>query len=196
MPIMPGLERWLCRSAIWGAMAGRVIRPWALGGVPPQGEVLEIGAGGGAMAESMLAAYPDIRSYTTIDPDPAMVAATQRRLARYAPAVTARRGDATDLPLDDGRFDLVLSFLMLHHVGDWPRALAEAVRVLRPGGVLTGYDLLDTAPARRFHKAEGAAFRLAGLGELRAALADLPVEPVLVTPRAFGLLVTFTARRQ
>ena len=58
------------------------------------------------------------------------------------------QADATDLPFDDGRFSLVLSSAMLHHVVGWEQALSEATRVLRPGGRLVGFDLLHVADWR------------------------------------------------
>jgi ubiquinone/menaquinone biosynthesis C-methylase UbiE len=48
----------------------------------------------------------------------------------------------------------VLSVLMLHHVVAWEQALAEAVRVLRPGGRIVAADLLANAPLRLLHQAE------------------------------------------
>ncbi|HET7196206.1 MAG TPA: methyltransferase domain-containing protein [Nocardioides sp.] len=47
-----------------------------------------------------------------------------------------------------GRFDHVLRFLMLHHAIEWPAALAETLRALRPGGSLRGYDLTDSRLSR------------------------------------------------
>jgi ubiquinone/menaquinone biosynthesis C-methylase UbiE len=47
-----------------------------------------------------------------------------------------RLGSALDLPYPDASFDLYVSIGCLHHSGDVPRALAEARRVLRPGGRL------------------------------------------------------------
>ena len=52
-------------------------------------------------------------------------------------------------------FDTVLSWIMLHHTVEWEKALAESVRVLRPGGHVVGYDLLSTAPIRLLHRHEG-----------------------------------------
>ncbi|PZS26418.1 MAG: SAM-dependent methyltransferase, partial [Pseudonocardiales bacterium] len=52
-------------------------------------------------------------------------------------------------------FDVVVSYLMLHHIGNWEAAVAEAVRVLRPGGRFVGYDLIDTAASRALHHADG-----------------------------------------
>ena len=65
-----------------------------------------------------------------------------------------QRADAAALPFPDGRFDLVMSAAMLHHVIEWDKALAEAVRVLRPGGKLVGYDMLNTGPIRLIHVGE------------------------------------------
>jgi arsenite methyltransferase len=51
------------------------------------------------------------------------------------------RGDAMALPFEDGSFDAAVSTQVLEYVDDVPRALAEARRVLRPGGRLL---VLDT----------------------------------------------------
>lgn len=45
-------------------------------------------------------------------------------------------GEATRLPFADGSFDAATMISMLHQVSDWKKALAEARRVLRPGGRL------------------------------------------------------------
>src|SRR3954454_13587582 len=51
-------------------------------------------------------------------------------------AVTYLDGSAEAIPLPDASCDLVLLFLVLHHVRDQAAAAAEVVRVLRPGGRL------------------------------------------------------------
>ncbi|MGV0495105.1 class I SAM-dependent methyltransferase, partial [Mycobacterium kansasii] len=73
------------------------------------------------------------------DFDPAMVRTAARRLQAY-PEVTVRGADATDLPFSADSFDSVLSCLMLHHIVEWERAIAEIARVLRPGGSLVLVD--------------------------------------------------------
>lgn len=80
-----------------------------------------------------------------------MRAAASRRLAGRAVVGTA---GVTALPAD-ASFDAVVSLLMLHHVIEWQRALAEIARVLRTGGVLLGYDLLETPAARLVHRLAG-----------------------------------------
>ena len=72
-----------------------------------------------------------------------MVAVARQTLAPFGDWASAQRADAADLPFEDGRFSVVLPAAMLHHVMAWEEALAKAVRVLRSGGLLFGYDLLD-----------------------------------------------------
>ena len=51
-------------------------------------------------------------------------------------------GDATDLSrLEDAHFDMIVDFMILHHVEGWRRFLDEAFRVLRPGGEMYINDL-------------------------------------------------------
>ena len=56
--------------------------------------------------------------------------------AEHLPPPAVVRGDATRLPVGDGRFDAVIEFHVLHLIPEWRRAVAEVRRVLVPGGVL------------------------------------------------------------
>jgi SAM-dependent methyltransferase len=72
------------------------------------------------------------------EPEPAMLSQLRQRLDR-APAgidVTARRASASSLPLADGAADAVVTTLVLCTVPAPAAVLAEARRVLRPGGRL------------------------------------------------------------
>lgn len=193
MPSMSRMEAAFCRSAPWRAFARRVLLPWALQGFRPDGEVLEIGAGSGAMAAEILGCFPGV-AMTVTDFDPQMAAAVAARLAPFGDRVTVRQADATALPFGDGSFDVVLSWIMLHHTVGWEKAVTEAVRVLRPGGHLVGYDLLSTAPLRLLHRVEGAPFRMMRLPELRDLLRGLPVEQAILTPGPASLAVRFILR--
>ena len=195
MPVMSRLEQAFCRSAAWRGLSRRVAFPWAFRAGELTGDVLEIGAGSGAMAVELLDRYPAIRLVAT-DVDPAMRAATQRRLATHGDRVRVCAADATALPFAAASFDAVVSLLMLHHVIDWERAIDEAIRVLREGGVLVGYDLVDTRAARVVHRLDRSPHRLARPDQLRTRLADLPVEDPSVTPGLGGLVVRFWARRR
>src|ERR1700753_3525584 len=131
-----------CRSALWGGFAGHVLLPWALQGVEPRGELLELGSGSAAQSPQVHVTAPDL--------DPAMVRAAAARLARYRNA-GAEQADVIRLPFADDSFDVVTCFLMLHHVGDWRRAIEQAYRVLRPGGTFVGYDVADGFLGRASH---------------------------------------------
>ncbi|HEX7134641.1 MAG TPA: class I SAM-dependent methyltransferase [Iamia sp.] len=99
------------------------------------GTVVEIGAGTGAN----LAHYPStVDRLVLTEPEPAMLALLRERLDQ-APAgvdVTARRAAASSLPLADGEADAVVTTLVLCTVPEPSAVLAEARRVLRPGGRL------------------------------------------------------------
>jgi ArsR family transcriptional regulator len=56
--------------------------------------------------------------------------------------VDLRQGALEALPIGDAEVDLALLVLVLHHVPDPARALAEAARVLKPGGRLVVVDML------------------------------------------------------
>ncbi len=129
------------------------------------------------------------------DYDAAMVATTRQTLAPFGDRASAQRADAADLPFDNGRFGFVLSAAMLHHVVAWEKALAEAVRVLCPGGLLLGYDLLDTAPVRLLHFGEGHDTRLLRPGQLEAELARLNATNIRVKPGIGNLVVRFAASK-
>ena len=105
------------------------------------------------MSAQLLAVCPRFRMVAT-DCDTEVVGMAEQVLAGFGRRASAQRADAAQLPFPDSRFDLVLSAAMLHHVIDWDQALAEAVRVLRPGGKLIGYDMLNTAPIRLIHLGE------------------------------------------
>jgi SAM-dependent methyltransferase len=83
------------------------------------------------------------------DFDAEIYALASRVLARYGSNVAVEQADANNLPFAEGRFDFVLSFLMLHHTGDWHQTVSEALRVLRLGGRLVGFDIVAGAPLYR-----------------------------------------------
>ncbi|MGH9184731.1 MAG: class I SAM-dependent methyltransferase [Acidimicrobiales bacterium] len=191
MATMSRFEAAWCRSRPWRFFASRIVLPWALQGVRPTGDVLEIGAGSGAMAAALLAGHPQIRM-TVTDFDPAMVAAAAQRLAPFADRVTTGQADATSLPYDDNTFDMVLSWIMLHHTMEWEKALAEAVRATRHDGFVVGYDLLNNAASRALHGAETAHARMMRLNELRETVRSLPIRQSILTPGLGGNVVRFT----
>lgn len=131
------LHRWYCRSDAWAATV-RDELPRALRGVELGDEVLEVGPGPGLTTDLLRATAPHI---TAIEIDPRLAQALrQRTLGQDVEVVT---GDATVMPFQAARFSAVVSFTMLHHLPSpqsQDRLLAEACRVLRPGGVFAGSD--------------------------------------------------------
>lgn len=191
---MPAIARAFTTSAPYRLVARRVVLPWVLQGEHPAGEGLEIGAGSGAMTAQLLTAFPSLRMVAT-DYDADMVARAQQVLASFGDRARVQRADAADLPFGDGRFTFVLSAAMLHHVVAWEKALAEAVRVLCPGGLLIGYDLLDTAPVRLLHFGGGHDVRLLRPEQLDTELRRLSVTGVRIRPSAGRLIARFAASK-
>jgi ubiquinone/menaquinone biosynthesis C-methylase UbiE len=184
-----------CRTAGWGVFARRVVLPWAVRGQALSGDVLELGGGGGAMAAGLLNRFRGV-TLTVADLDPVMVAATAARLRDFGERAHVTVGDATDLPFEDASFDITLSFLMLHHVGDWESAVGEAVRVLRPGGRFLGYDLLHTAFSRGIHHVDGIHdLRSISAHALTRTLADAGVPAPALRPSRSGLTLRWVATK-
>lgn len=103
-------------------------RAWV--GSQASGDVLEIAVGTGRN----LPYYPEDVRLTGLDISPAMLAVAERRADELGREVELRLGDAQALDLPDARFDTVVSTLALCSIPDYCRAVAEARRVLRPGG--------------------------------------------------------------
>lgn len=194
---MSDLESVFCRTTLWRAFARRLVVPRTLPReIGP--EVLEIGCGSGAMAAEVLRARPAITRYVATDVDPAMVALARRELAGVPGAAgraEAQVVDASGLPFGDAEFDTVCSWLMLHHTITWEQVLADAVRVLRPGGRLVGYDLPDSRRSRLVHRLTRSTVRMIGAEELRAELETLRLRDVTVEPLGLAGAYRFSATR-
>jgi ubiquinone/menaquinone biosynthesis C-methylase UbiE len=96
------------------------------------GRTLELAVGTGLN----IPFYPLSVQLTGIDVSPAMLAIAERRAQALGRAVELRLSDAQELDFPSGSFDTVLATLSLCTIPDQRRALAEANRVLRPGGRL------------------------------------------------------------
>lgn len=107
---------------------GRGLRRRLLDGL--SGTIVEVGAGDGANFEH----YPDpVDRVIAVEPEPYL---RERAAGRAKPPVEVVDGDALHLPVPDASVDTVVFCLVLCSIADQAAALAEARRVLRPGGEL------------------------------------------------------------
>ena len=113
---------------------GQVMKRRALVVPGARGRVLEYGCGGGLNLEF----YDPIvvRSLTGIDPHAELLERTDAASAEAPIPIETHRGFAEDLPFADASFDTVVTTFTLCSVQDPAAALAEARRVLAPGGRL------------------------------------------------------------
>jgi len=139
----------LCPSPEWAQHIQSEILPALTRDVDLGESMLEIGPGPGAATEWL---RHKVGKLTAVEID---AAAAQSLLTRYAGSnVAIVTGSAAELDFTDGSFDSAGSFTMLHHVPTVAlqnKILAEAFRVLRPGGVLIGSDSLASDGLHHFH---------------------------------------------
>jgi SAM-dependent methyltransferase len=114
----------------WGAFARPVWEPLLRAArIGTGARVLDVGCGTGELLEHLqaLGAWP-----SGVDPASRMVELARAR----AVGADVRAGDFEHLPFDDGAFDALLAVNAFQFAEDQERALAEAGRVLAPGGVV------------------------------------------------------------
>ncbi|MFT3755899.1 MAG: metalloregulator ArsR/SmtB family transcription factor [Pseudoxanthomonas sp.] len=168
------MERHYSPGRTWEAMARSALP------LLETGDVLDIASGDGVLAELLA---PHSHRYVCIDTSARVVAAAGERL-RKLKNVEVREGDMHALPFTAGSFDLVVLMHALTYAAKPALAVAEAARVLRPGG-----RLLLSSLARHEHKAAVAAYGHVNLGfsakELRkfAETAGLAVSSVETVTR-------------
>jgi ubiquinone/menaquinone biosynthesis C-methylase UbiE len=139
----------LCPSPEWAAHIQDEVLPTLTEHEDIGPSMLEIGPGPGAATEWL---RQRVEHLTTLEIDGEAAA---KLAARYAGTnVEVVTGDATAMSYPDDSFDSVGCFTMLHHVptpAAQNKLLAEALRVLRPGGVLICSDSLPSDGLHHFH---------------------------------------------
>jgi ArsR family transcriptional regulator len=121
-------------------MFGRASHLQALPGLlDPEWIVGDLGCGTGQVAAALA---PFVKQVIAVDRSSDMLDAARRRV-RDLPNVDVRRGELEALPIVDAALDAATLLLVLHHLPDPVEALAEAARVLRPGGRLLISDMLQ-----------------------------------------------------
>jgi DNA-binding transcriptional ArsR family regulator/precorrin-6B methylase 2 len=185
------MERHYSPGRTWESLAASFV------GLLRLGRVLDVGSGDGAVAE-MLA--PRAKAVTCLDASERMVAAAQKRLARFDHARVVQ-GDMHALPFADASFDQVVMLNVLVHSESPGKAIAEAARVLDPGGdaVIVGLDAHEHESAARAwgHAQLGISAAALRRHATRAGLSVLRCEVVTRERRAphFGVVALYGRKR-
>jgi len=174
------------RTELFGARLDMVPFTGLLAGA----DVADLGCGTGGLMQGVA---PVAASVAGVDREPEMLAAARTRLAAY-PRVTLHQGELEDLPLENASVDVAFLVLVLHLVSVPARVLAEAARILRPGGRLI---LLDLRPHDRHEYRESMGHLWPGFepdllegwldeaGFCRASYHPLPPDPEASGPLLF-----------
>ena len=133
------LSQWLfaaCYDVLNWGVEGRLAPYRYLTAGRAKGEVVEIGGGTGA---NLPFYRPDVR-LTMVEPNPHMAQRLRSRAAKLGREVTIVPDVGEHLPFSDASVDSVVTTLVLCMVDDLHGVVAEARRVLRPGGTLLFYE--------------------------------------------------------
>ena len=172
----------------------------------PNARVADVGAGSGYVTFALLAADPSPALVHALDVSTGMLEELARRAATHPRGSTIRTqlAPAEALPLDAASVDRVVLGNVFHELDDAPRALAEARRVLAPGGRIVIFDWerpdgasgpADIGPPyehRVAQRAVEAALRSAGFEDVRSH--DGFRDVYALSARAVGHVMSATAR--
>jgi SAM-dependent methyltransferase len=145
---------------------------------PDPGLLLDIGTGTGRLLELLA---PRVSGALGVDASRAMLALARSRLAKPELAhCGVRQADMYRLPLGDATFDTVVLQMVLHYAEDPAAALAEAARVVRPGG---GVIVTDLAAHDRTDLTERLAHRWPGFADdaMTSLMAEAGLTPGVPT---------------
>ena len=144
LAIMLGYPAYISDALPDSAMASfaGVDNPFAAGPIPPGSRVVDLGSGGGFDCFVAAELVGPTGSVIGVDMTPEMLDRARREAALLGLGnVEFRSGILEQLPIDDDWADVVIANGVLNLVADKLRALQEARRVLRPGGILQFADI-------------------------------------------------------
>lgn len=117
----------------------------ALGRDPAGLRALDVGSGGGFLAEEFDTLGCRV---TGVDPSEVSIETARRHAAETGRRIDYLVGSGEQLPVDDASFDLVYCCDVLEHVSDLDKVIAETARVLKPGGVYL-FDTINRTAASK-----------------------------------------------
>lgn len=165
------MERHYSPGRTWEALARAALQ------LLEPGDLLDVASGDGALAELL---GPQSRRYLCVDASAKVAAAARERLA-HLKNIEIEVQDMHALELADASFDLVLLMNALTYAANPAKAMAEAARVLRPGG-----RLLATTLVKHEHRMAVAPYGHANLGfsakELRKLCEKVDLDVVRCEP--------------
>ncbi len=109
-----------------------------LGFLDPSWVVADLGCGTGDAAERLA---PVVAEVIAVDREASMLDASKKRLREFD-NIRFLQGDLMDLPLEAQSVDAAVMMLVLHHLPEPAKALLEAAKALRPGGVVLVVDMV------------------------------------------------------
>lgn len=128
----PLAQQWAVRARTFEAFLERLIRPWAMGG--RRLEVLDLGAGNGWLSYRMALEGHTATALDIRDDSVDGLGASGPFLARAGGKMRTAVGPFEEIPATDASFDIAVFNASLHYAIDLRAVLAEAARVVRPGG--------------------------------------------------------------
>jgi len=169
------------------AMAALADPAWVVG---------DLGCGTGQVTEALA---PFVARVIAVDGSAAMLQAAKKRF-HGIDNVDLRRGELETLPIDDARLDAAILTLVLHHLPEPERALADIARVVKPGGRAI---IVDMQPHERENYRQQMGHVWLGFGDdhMRRLMTESGFDDVRIVPlppdaraKGPGLFVA-TARR-
>ena len=134
-------------STVDARLALDLVAETAAAVTPHAQSVLDVGCGAGNYSLRLLRELPGLQQFHLVDLSQPMLTKAQERLsAQTKGEIATYQADIRELPLAQESVDIILAAAVLHHLRDeseWRAVFANFFQVLRPGGSLWIFDLIE-----------------------------------------------------